>query len=79
MVLFKSFILEGWSYKVAKIFNLTNMSSLPFAVSISGSNPAWIEPFSTVPFKVETDTVELTVMNMWCGEDKHPVLNKFLL
>lgn len=65
--------------KGRNVFNLTNMSSLPFAVSIGGSNPAWIEPFSTVPFKVESDTVELTVMNMWCGEDKHPVLNKFLL
>ncbi len=60
--------------KGRKVFNLTNMSSLPFAVSIGGSNPAWIEPFSTVPFKVGTDTVELTVMNMWCGEDKHPTV-----
>ena len=60
--------------KGRNVFNLTNMSSLPFAVSIGGSNPAWIEPFSTVPFKVGTDTVELTVMNMWCGEDKHPTV-----
>ena len=60
--------------KGRKVFNLTNMSSLPFAVSISGSNPAWIEPFSTVPFKVESDTVELTVMNMWCGEEHHPTV-----
>jgi hypothetical protein len=43
-------------------------------LTIGGSNPAWIEPFSTVPFKVGTDTVELTVMNMWCGEDKHPTV-----
>ena len=43
-------------------------------LTIGGSNPAWVEPFSTVPFKVVTDTVELTVMNMWCGEDKHPTV-----
>ena len=49
--------------KGRKVFNLTNMSSLPFAVSISGSNPAWIEPFSTVPFKVESDTVVLDYFN----------------
>ena len=60
--------------KGRNVFNLTNMSSLPFAVSIGSSNPAWIEPFSTVPFKVGTDTVELTMMNMWCGEDKHPTV-----
>ena len=56
------------------IFNLTNMSSLVFAVSLNGSNPHWIAPFSTVPMKVKSDFIELTVMNMWCGEDKHPTV-----
>ena len=43
-------------------------------LTIGGLNPVWVEPFSTVPFKVVTDTVEFTVMNMWCGEDKHPTV-----
>ena len=56
------------------IFNLTNMSSLVFAVSLNGSNPHWIAPFSTIPMKVKSDFIELTVMNMWCGEGKHPII-----
>lgn len=58
-----------------KVLNLTNMSSLPFAVSVNGSNPVWVEPFSTVPVKDKAEAFELKVMNMWCGEDAHPVVN----
>lgn len=56
------------------IFNLTNMSSLVFAVSINGSNPHWIAPFSTIPMKIKSDVIELKILNMWCGEGKHPVI-----
>ena len=56
------------------IFNLTNMSSLVFAASINGSNPHWIAPFSTIPMKIKSDVIELKILNMWCGEGKHPVI-----
>ena len=56
------------------IFNLTNMSSLVFAASLNGSNPHWIAPFSTVPMKIKSDVIELKILNMWCGEGKHPVI-----
>lgn len=56
------------------IFNLTNMSSLVFAVSLNGSNPHWIDSFSTVPMKIKSDVIELKILNMWCGEGKNPVI-----
>lgn len=56
------------------IFNLTNMSSLVFAVSLNGSNPHWIDSFSTVPMKIKSDVIELKILNMWCGEGKHPII-----
>ena len=55
--------------------HLTNMSSLPFAVSVDGSNPIWIDPFSTVPATVGAEIFDLKIMNMWCREDCHPVIN----
>lgn len=56
------------------IFNLTNMSSLVFAVSMNGSNPHWLDAFSTIPMKIKSDEIELKILNMWCGEDMHPVM-----
>ena len=56
------------------VFNLTNMSSLVFAVSLNGSNPHWIAPFSTIPMKIKSDVIELTILNMWSGENVHPVI-----
>lgn len=52
------------------VFNITNMSSLPFAVCLPGANPVWINPFTTVEAK--SSDLTLTVLNMWCGENAHP-------
>ena len=60
--------------KGRKIYNMTNMSSLPFAVTFNDSNPVWIDPFSTVPLKISSDQQEVRIVNMWCGEDKHPMI-----
>lgn len=57
-----------------KVYNMTNMSSLPFAVTFNDSNPVWIDPFSTVPLKISSDQQEVRIVNMWCGEDKHPMI-----
>ena len=60
--------------KGRRIYNMTNMSSLPFAVTVDDSNPIWIDPFSTVPMKTSSDQFELKVVNMWCGENAHPTI-----
>ena len=56
--------------KGRSIFNITNMSSLPFAISLPGHNPIWIDPFTTVQTK--SADLTLTVLNMWSGEKSHP-------
>ena len=60
--------------KGRKIYNMTNMSSLPFAVTFNDSNPVWIDPFSTVPLKITSDQQEVRIVNMWCGENAHPTI-----
>lgn len=52
------------------IFTITNTSSIPYAVSVSGGNPVWVNPFATVMLKAREP--KLTVVNMWCGENSHP-------
>ena len=64
------FTLVRIDSKGRNIFNITNMSSLPFAVSLPGHNPIWIDPFTTVQTK--SADLTLTIHNMWCGEKSHP-------
>jgi hypothetical protein len=52
------------------IFNLTNFSSIPYAVKINDGHVHWIGAFSTVQFKGVDPKV--TVLNMWSGENSHP-------
>ena len=64
------FTLVRVDSKGRSIFNITNMSSLPFAVSLPGQNPIWIDPFTTAQTK--SADLTLTVLNMWTGEKSHP-------
>lgn len=64
------FTLVRIDSKGRSIFNITNMSSIPFAVSLPGRNPIWIDPFTTVQTK--SADLTLTVLNMWYGEKAHP-------
>lgn len=52
------------------IFNLTNFSSIPYAVKVNDGNVHWIGAFSAVQFKATDPNV--TVLNMWSGENSHP-------
>ena len=52
------------------IFNLTNFSSIPYAVKINDGHIHWIGAFSAVQFKAADPKV--TVLNMWSGEKSHP-------
>lgn len=54
-------------------FALTNMSSLPFVVSIPGSGPEWVDPFTTI--KLTCKDLKLEVQNMWCGANTHPIID----
>ena len=64
------FTLVRIDSKGRSVFNITNMSSIPFAVSLPGRNPIWIDPFTTVQTK--SADLTLTVLNMWYGEKAHP-------
>ena len=59
-------------YKNRQIFTVTNTTSIPFAFRLGGSNVVWLDPFSTLSFK--SNTIKITVENMWYGVDKHPVV-----
>ena len=54
-------------------FALTNMSSLPFVVSIPGSGPEWVDAFTTI--KLTSKDLKLEVQNMWCGANSHPIID----
>ena len=54
-------------------FSLTNMSSLPFVVSIPGSGPEWVDAFTTI--KLTSKDLKLEVQNMWCGANSHPIID----
>ena len=54
-------------------FALTNMSSLPFVVSIPGSGPEWVDSFTTI--KLTCKDLKLEVQNMWCGANTHPIID----
>ena len=54
-------------------FTLTNNSSLPFVVSIPGSDPEWVDPFKTI--MLTSKDLKLEVQNMWCGGNSHPIID----
>ena len=54
-------------------YTVTNMSSLPFIVSIPGSDPEWIDPFTTI--KLTSKDLRLEIQNMWCGQNSHPIVD----
>lgn len=53
-------------------FTVTNLSSLPFVVCMPGGSPKWIDPFTTI--KITSKDNQMEVLNMWCGENKHPII-----
>jgi hypothetical protein len=60
--------------KGVKTYALTNNTSVPFLVNFGGNN-VWMEPFSTFKGSVAKDKpVTFTVLNMFYGVEKHPVV-----
>lgn len=61
---------KGYNY-----IKISNHSSLPFTLDIKGRYAGVVVPkMSTISFRTTQDKLQITVTNMWCGEDKHPVL-----
>lgn len=56
-------------------YKYTNNSSFPFVISVNGGGKKVIPPFSTIHFSASNKKdLEITILNMWCYEDEHPVL-----
>jgi len=55
---------------------LTNMTSIPYTVCQEGKNRNKLDPFSTILLSVKkgTSSLRLTVLNMFCSKDGHPVV-----
>lgn len=72
--LLKDFFLA--SVTVRKIGNhlaLTNNTSLQYTIRVRNDNLTVLKPFSTVNINPnENGVADITVENMWCGENKHP-------
>ena len=80
-ILLKDFAKAAFSTRVisenakgVKTYALTNNTSVPFLVNFGGNN-VWMEPFSTFKGSVAKDKpVTFTVLNMFYGVEKHPVV-----
>lgn len=61
----------------SNIFFLTNPTSIPYYIQLPGSNPLLLDAFSTlkISFGKNAKKLELTVKNMWIGENEHLVVN----
>ena len=54
---------------------VTNNSSVPYLLRMGHAEPVELEPFKFFMVTIAKDGfVEFTIENMWCGEDKHPVI-----
>ena len=52
--------------------SVINKSSFPFVLQLSNGKEVDIAPLSTT--NIDKGADEITVLNMWCYEDKHPVI-----
>lgn len=57
--------------------SLTNMSSIPYIIKRGSSNQIKLMPFQTVNITMSktNQTLDLTVLNMYCSKDGHPVVS----
>lgn len=57
-----------------RTYELRNNTSLPYTLNL-GTDPLVLDSFAVVKKIVESDqTLRIEVMNMWYGEDSHPVI-----
>ena len=54
---------------------ITNTTSLSYTLRINGDNPFILDSFNTAFVQVAADgKLMVSVENMWCGEEEHPVV-----
>lgn len=57
-----------------RTYELRNNTSLPYTLNL-GTDPLVLDSFAVIKKIVESDqTLRIEVMNMWYGEDSHPVI-----
>lgn len=58
-------------------YRCTNKSSFPFVISVNGGGKKQIPPFSTITFSASNKKeMKIAILNMWCYEDRHPVMTR---
>lgn len=57
-------------------FSLTNLTSVPYFIRQSGENIKKLAPFTSFKMKIAKGekSLKLEVINLYCGADKHPVI-----
>lgn len=51
------------------------MTSIGYTLRIEGDNPFLLDPFTTATVQVAAgEKLRLSVENMWCGAEEHPVV-----
>ncbi len=80
--LLKDFFAAGMKVRIIKEGGkkievaLTNMTSIPYTICQEGQNRMTLDPFSTLLLDVtkRAPSLKLTVLNMFCSKDDHPVV-----
>ena len=80
--LLKDFFAAGVKVKVIRKTDkaielaVTNTTSIPYTIRKGSSNQCKLDPFSTIQISVskKAKTLDLTVLNMFCGKDSHPTV-----
>lgn len=59
-----------------KVVQLTNLTSVSYTLQKDGSNQVVLPSMSSIRVSVAKDakTLDMAVLNMWCGTQKHPVV-----
>lgn len=75
--LLKDFLAASLKVKMVysgsrKYYRITNATSFPLMISVSGSDPFVLGGLSSVQKSTSKDEVVISVANMWYGADKHP-------
>lgn len=53
---------------------ITNTTSVPFTLQKTGSNYVKLSPFTSIRLSFSKNDMKVTVLNMFCSADRHPVV-----
>lgn len=58
----------------SQVVRLVNHSSIPFVLTTKGGRQSQLAPSGSQNYTVRAGGLNLTIENLWCGADKHPVV-----